>query len=453
MIKDLFSKELIEYDYDQFYREFCLKLKGINESQREEITSEFLKRLPKSDIKIDNIKREFMDILMDENSAKYLWILYNNNLLNDVSEIFKKSNEVTRGGVNTYKILGWMVHVIYVYQIVNYNIANNIKLKNYNNNMQKAKNIKELHQMYNNMEYTSKFILKIFTLIHDIGVINEVANHDIHGVKYVEQIINDIGINDKTLLKYKIDINTEDLIKTLKLMIREHVLINRLSGEASDLYVKERYGNILKELEDVNIEKEDIASILTLLGFADLIAVDESLLNDAKYNRIINTYNFFLDITNQKESNRDKTKVAIERFCDMLGTEDFEKTKIEVEKILSNLNIDSNIFWNDLYNIRLFDYTGPLMKYINNLSYSVKILYRIIELAKNRLGEDVLSRVLINFNPKSSDSEFKKQIEQGMFFECIEQLKNSDKYIQKNENVKIEIKHEERYISINIQCI
>lgn len=79
-LKNVTDKEL-NFNYDRHYRTVSLNLKKaktqqdknkIKESAKEELNV-FLKNI---EIDINKLKNHFINLILDKNSAKYLWILY-----------------------------------------------------------------------------------------------------------------------------------------------------------------------------------------------------------------------------------------------------------------------------------------------------------------------------------------------------------------------------------------
>lgn len=455
-IKNVTEKHL-NFAYDKFYREIGLRLKNaktVSESNliNEDKLNELNKLLNDVDIDINTIKHNFIDVLKSRKSSKYLWILYSKyengeNYIDKISNTLKRENEIIRGGVNTYKLNGWMAHSLYVYQIVNYNIANNIELTNFRGDIEHIQQIKQLHNVYNKLNEESKFLLKVFTLIHDIGVIEDVKFHDKLGHKYVKEVLSEIGIN-----KSNIPLDVEDFTKILQEMIKYHTLITSLSSESSDLYVETEYKKLLIDLPQINYLKSEIPKILLLLAYGDVIAVDESLMDIEKYNRIKEGFNFFEQITNGEEVKRNKEKVAIERISDIVGEHKVQKLAMQFNNILNKYNIEKEKFIQDMYNIKLMRYTGTVMKTLNNVEMTIKIFYDLFELIGHLEGKEKLKDYTIIFVPDKHENDFVEQFNNNNFFECITKMKeNSKKEITyKNINIKIEDLKDEMYLHIRV---
>ena len=455
------TENILNFNYDKYYRKMGLMLKNTKtESERRQIkqsSNEELNSLLKDvDIDIEALKNNFIKIILDEKSAKYLWILYSKhqngeNYIDMLSSILKQENKVISGGTNTYKMNGWMAHTLYVYQIVNDNIANNIEIINFNGNKENIKQVQELHEIYNKLSKESKFLLKIFALIHDIGVIDGVTFHDKTGGKYVEKVLNEIGINQEAIKQANITFELKDFIKILQEMIKYHTLITSLSSEGSDLYVENEYKKLLKELPKNSYIEKEIPSILLILAYGDIIAVDESLMDSEKYRRIKNCNKFFMQI-NEGKMQRNKEEVVIERICDIIGENKVQNLKSKFDIILQKYNIEKEQFVEDMYNIKIMRYAGPLMKTLKDTEMTIKIFYELFELIKDIEGKDELKNYTIIFAPDKHENDFVEQFKNGNFFECIKQMKNTKakEFIYKNINIKLGTDSEGKYLHIRV---
>lgn len=441
------TEDDLEYNYDKKYKEIAIKLKKEEiESNKEELRKseqEFFNNMLKN-IKVDEriLKSNFINLLGDKDSSKYLWILYSKydgkeNYIDKMSNILKWQNKVIRGGTNTYKMNGWMAHTLYVYQIVNDNIANNKEIINFNGNKEVIKEVDELNKIYKTLNEESKFLLKIFTLIHDIGVIEDVAYHDKLGSKYVKKVLEELNLKQTQLDKINVLIRIEDFIKILETLIKYHTLITALSSECSDAYVEDSYKDLLENIPESQNTKPYIPKILWLLSFADVIAVDESLMDAEKYNRIKECYLFFEGINNGKNVLRNKRNVAIERICDMSGESKVQNLASNFDNILEKNKIDLNGFVEDMYNIRYMRYTGPLMKSLKDIELSIKIYYELFELIGSMEGKEELKKYMITFLPDKHENCFVEQFKNGNFFKCVEKMKQNNLMDCTYENVNI----------------
>ena len=118
-----------------------------------------------------------------------------------------------------------------------------------------------------------------------------------------------------------------------------------------ELYLLKMDYNKVLETRDSYIEKE-IPSILLILAYGDIIAVDESLMDSEKYRRIKNCYKFFMQI-NEEKMQRNKEEVVIERICDIIGENKVQNLKSKFDIILQKYNIEKEQFVEDMYNIKI----------------------------------------------------------------------------------------------------
>lgn len=445
-IQNITEKEL-NYSYDKHYRETALSLKKAKtENEKNEIknaSKQTLQKLLKNiSININYISSNFINLLLSKNSAQYLWILYSKydneeNYLDKISSILKQQNTVIRRGTNTYKVNGWMAHTLYVYQITNYNIPENIGLLNFNQSEENINQVNILNQIYKTLTNESKFILKIFALIHDIGVIEDINQHANTGIKYVKQVLEEIGLTQNILDKNNINLSLSDLITTLKILIKDHILITLLSAESNDKYVENKYKSLLHLLPELGNSKNDIPKILFLLAYADVIGVDESLMNSEKFNRINDCYNFFKQITEGISVKRNKEKVAIERICDMTGESSIQNLSTIFDSILEKQDINKAQFVEDMYNIKLMRFTGVLLKNLKDINFSIKIYYELFELLGELSGKNELTNYTITFLPDKHESLFIEQFKNGNFFKCINKMKKEKQNNCTYENINI----------------
>ncbi len=449
----------MNFQYDKYYRKMGVLLNHAKtEEERIVIKTTNLEKLEQllSSVEIDfnKLKCNFVKLLLEKESARFLWILYSKyengeNYIDKMSSILKRENQVVRGGVNTYKMNGWMAHSLYVYQIVNQNIANSLEIVNFNGSQENKKQVQELHDIYIRLSVEAKFLLKIFTLIHDIGVIEDIAFHDKLGSKYVEQVLSEIGMNQMSLEQAKVKIDFTDFVKILQEMIQYHVLITSLSSESSDLYVENKYRKLMEELPNHCVKKE-ISALLFLLAYGDVIAVDESLMNQKKYQRIKDCYHFFEQIRKKETIKRDEEKVAMERICDIIG--ESKILTLELNAILEKNKIEKKQFIEDMYNIKLMRYTGALMKKLKDTEMTIRILYELFELIEYFEGKEALKEYTIIFMPNRHENDFVEQFKNNNFFNCIKKMKDNheNECTYKNINISKNADLDGKYLSVKV---
>ena len=454
------SDNELNYKYDKHYKKVALKLK---QAKTEEINlirkseQKKLNELNNIEVNLETLKQNFIKLILDEDSSKYLWILYSKykdeeNYIDKISTILKKENSIIRGGTNTYKMNGWMAHTLYVYQIINDNIAKNKELVNFNGNEENKKQIQELNELYNQLQDESKFILKIFALIHDIGVIENITYHPELGSKYVAQVLKEIGLTSEELQINNIKISLEDLTLILKTIVKYHVLITGLSTEASDMHVELAYKDLIRNIPNIEKIKNDVPKILFIFAYGDIIAVDESLMSAEKFNSVKEGYNFFKAITKNEIPVRDKEKVAIERICDTAGRITYEELKNSIDDILLKNNIEKNSFIENMYNIKNMRFAGALMKTVNNVELTIRIYNEIFDIISKVEDKAFVKDYTIVFVPDKHENDFVEQFVNGNFLECAKLMKISGNHKEIYKNVEIAMSDDgnEKNISIRV---
>ncbi len=457
---NIFDDKDFEFEYDKYYRKVALILRNINDSKKlsEERINLRKNFSSKINIEVDTkvLKENFINILEDENSSRYLWLLYskyNNdeNYVDKISNILKQENKVFRGGINLYKLNGWMTHSLYVYQLVSYNVAQNKTIPNVDELYKSQEYVNEVHSVYLELTESAKFLLKVLALIHDIGVIEDVTYHDKTGCKYVDQVLKEIGITSKKLEKFKI--SYEDFKTILEEIIKSHTIMSLLSGENSDECVENYFKEMLDGMPNILLKKE-VSKIIYIFTFADIIAVNEILMDEEKFVRLKNAYLFFEEVMNNQEHKRNKEEVAIERICDMCG-KNYQEVAGKIDEILTKLQINKKQFLEDLYNVKWLHYTGPLMKTLNNLEISIHVFYEVMELIKEIDNKDSLREYIVTFVPNrpSIEYEFINTFKNNMFFDAINVAKENKSNLSIYEKIRIEKVENEYGKHLNISVM
>lgn len=395
---------------------------------------------------VEELNHNLVELLIDSRGHLVLWYLnamreQDGSALDMMSPLFKEINRVTRGGINTYKQNGWMVHVLYVFQLVSYNIPNNIIPSSFSNASLELKDTFHImNKLYWKMTKESRFILNVLALIHDIGVVDGVQNHDKDGEKYVIRILNDLSITPRTLQKNDIILNFDSFVELLRILVANHTLINKISAEESDCCIREKCENILGRLsgrEDLNKEHfSDMASMFLLLGMADLIAVDDSLFTVQKFTLAHSSYRFLNSIFLGLPCNRDKEYVALMRLHEMLPEDVYSDLKSDSLNILRQQSVESNQFWDGLYEIYKFEYATAFLKPLKSLEKVLLVLIKIINYISNRPDDCDSSRCIVKFDSSMNFNTFNIAVNSGDFESCMDALYDRDTFNGKLLNMK-----------------
>ena len=240
-------------------------------------------------------KNEFANLFFEEDSYWLLWVckcLYNdqNSILSILNEYIAKVCKITRGNLNTYKLNGWDVHILYVYQLVNYNFPKCIVPNAYSWNFEVNNIFRHFHNIYQSLSHDAQFILRLGSFLHDIGVTLGVKDHEIKGMPLTEQYYCEIGINKSLLNQNSVNLEEIEIIEAIRAMVGNHQIINQVSAEASDRFIYEKM-NIIKKYFSFSkrlivLYNKYFVGMMSVLAISDMIAVDDSLLSEEKFQEL-----------------------------------------------------------------------------------------------------------------------------------------------------------------------
>lgn len=332
-------------------------------------------------------KEQFANIFFDDNSAKILWILKceksEENKLYKFCDYLKSVSSTKRGGLNVYKRMGWDVHVLYAYQVVNENFAKCLSL-----DIPGAPTDFSLyHNIHKTLSNEAKYILKIATFLHDVGVVDGVSDHEIKGVKWVEQRYSELGISDLKLKQNNIVITNKEIIELLKIIVGSHQIMNQIGSEISDYFVFQTLTRARSQLREFSkateIFENYIAEIMLLLSAADLLAVNDTLLTQDKMNETLESYNYFKLLLRQEFVVRDTQKYGIQRYRSLLPDEKkMAFTDAVFFSIVDNIGYEFEEITAFLYNIKQLSYGMTVVKPQSDLSVGIKLFCIINEIVK-----------------------------------------------------------------------
>lgn len=403
-------------------------------------------------LEIDRIRNEISTIILDPRGYQVFWFLNaievsGHSALDEISRIFLQSNRVVRGGINTYKLSGWMAHVLYVYQIVTHNIPTGMPPTFFKGKDEVCNTFQKMQEVYMKLSPKFKVIISVYALIHDIGVIDGVQRHDLDGEKYVEQILEDLELTEEFWNQYSITFG--EAIRILKVLVTNHTLINKISAEDSDRSIADRCTLIIKKLGNVaqSISLSDLPTCYYLLGMADLIAVDDSLYTLKKYYLATNSYVYLESLFSGMPVARDLEQVALLRLGEMVNETTYSDIKNETKSILKQEDIDYHTFCEYLYQTYRLEYGTTYLKPLNSLKYTILSLYKLMSYVAKTFGTNKLSYLVIAFDATINFSKFKTAIEDGEYFYDIDTLSEQVLNVQSN-NVSISYSTDTNRLSI-----
>lgn len=417
MLKNfLIQTSLDKIRYERFYRNRALELPC-----SETITNEYTKQLCEQgfvDINNDDITdvgNLMSSILFDSDSSNLLWFcqcvhIKNKSILALINSYIDQISKIKRGGINTYKRNGWEVHVLYVYQLINYNFSKNIVPIAYHWEFDVCPIFEYFHTLYNSLSNSAKFILNIGSFIHDIGVTIAINDHETKGIPLVEKYYLELGISESDLKENNIKMTQHEIIVILKILVGHHQLINQVAAEVSDKIINNKLQLIKKNLCSSGLKdflNTEFIKIMYLLAAADMMAVDDSLLSNIKFKEITDASQYLQGIVMGKSYIRDKTKYGIQRFKCFLNDKLKTIRDEDLDHLIIGYGIQPELIWHFMYDIQVISYGVAAIKPLNDTVLATKFiaaLYLIVT-KYNKNYSDIAVCIKADF-----DADFIKEI-------------------------------------------
>lgn len=415
-------KQLSGIRFERFYRNKALGLEceeEINNTYTQELCQNGC--IMKKDIDLAKLQKSPFSLFEDKESHYLLWLCHcikyeEKSLLAWINDYINNISGVTRGGINTYKRNGWSVHVLYVYQLVHYNFAYNVLPVAFKWDFDAKSIISSFGNEYRKLSSTAKFILKIACFIHDIGVQIAVNDHESLGVSLVEESYSMLEVTSKDFANNGFQFSTKELIYILQVIVGNHQLINQVAAEVSDYMIYEKICEIKNKAVSDNIKKfifTEFSSVMYLLGASDMMAVDDSLLSEIKFDEISEAKEYIQRVIVTDDYIRDYKKYGIKRLKCFVN----DKLKEASDKTI-NAFVRENGYSNEeilkfMYEVQGISYGVAAIKPLNDLELSIKFiiaLYRIV--TKSTID---YKNVLIKI-----DSGFRNEYIRQLLLESIE---------------------------------
>lgn len=392
-------------------------------------------------------KNEFSNIFFEEDSYLLLWVcrcLYfknNQSMLSLMNKYISNVCNITRGNLNTYKLNGWDVHILYVYQLANYNFANGIIPHAYIWKFDVKYIFDYFQNLYNDLSPNGKYILKIGSFLHDIGVITGVKDHEVNGIPLTEKCYKELGIAELQYKKSGVTLNDEEIIIAIKAMVGNHQIINQISAEVSDKYIFEKIFNIKNEFsfsKNLNeIYINDFVKIMSILAISDMMAVDDSLLSKEKFCELKDSISFLNDVIKHSIYKRDTTKYGIKRLVSLLK----DDLKKDADNVIYNILCEQYSNKDDiidfLYNVKFMSYAMAAIKPLENIEKSLRLIDVCMKIY---IKSDIpIQNLTIKFDPNIDNNKL------GVI------LNHPSNYIITNKLLEYSIKNEEYTIEIKCQ--
>ncbi len=423
-------KQLSGIRFERFYRNKALGLEC-----QEEISNIYTQELCqngyiiKKEIDLAELQKSPFSLFEDKESHYLLWLCYcikyeGKSLLSWINDYINSISNVIRGGINTYKRNGWPVHVLYVYQLVNYNFAYNVLPVAFNWDFDVKSIMSSFSNEYRKLSNAAKFILKIACFIHDIGVKIAVNDHELLGVPLVEENYSILKVTSKDLEINDIPFSEKELIYILQIIVGNHQLINQVAAEVSDYIIYEKICEIKNKSNSDNINNfinVEFSSVMYLLGAADMMAVDDSLLSEIKFDEISEAKEYIQAIISGNDYIRDYKKYGIKRLkCFVNDNLKNVPNKI-INDIIRKNGCNDDELLKFMYEVQGISYGIAAIKPLNDLELSIKFIVILYNMAtKNTMD---FKNVFIKI-----DSGFSSEYIKQLLLESIETIEKKLHY-------------------------
>ncbi|KGL59123.1 hypothetical protein [Polaribacter sp. Hel1_85] len=323
----------------------------------------------------------------------------NDRVLLEKFPLLKKTNEIKRGGINLYKIDGWCTHVVIGLMISNQLLANGEwpetlpKIKEPDNLLRLCNTI------FNKLSKDDLLVFRIGTLIHDIGVIDGVPEHDIKGIKYVKRALKELGINQDWLVSSKSEWQINDLELALEIFVGQHSLLSKYYGELGSNEINDLIEKYIKrQILSSKLQHwvtNTLADTLFLFIIGDIAAVNENLINENKIESLkIAKDDFQKALMNDLKSKENYYSYGLERLKNFLDIYDVDS----IDKLLL-ASKTSKHFIELLGSISRLDYLIAHLKKIENSLDRITFLNNLIIYIGENINTSTTIKTVVKFDP------------------------------------------------------
>jgi hypothetical protein len=404
-------KSFLINDFSIKVREHAL-LREKGGSSKAPLINDFLPELANSFIEDSKQKTFFIrDYLVKKDWAFRIYASYftfdnNESFLLKRFPMFGKTNLVKREGLNLYKRDGWCTHVIVGLFISNICIPESKTPPTISIVSKDASTYFEeiFPLLFRELDCDDLLLYKIGTLIHDLGVIDGVDNHDKKGIKYVGLALEELGINVSWLKEIDSKWTIEEFTKALELFVGQHTLVSKVYSELGlkaliEIIISEflAIGSYSKIYQDWVTKKSIITLALFLVG--DIGSVREELLNKISLKKILESISFLNSIIdNPNNSKNDYENYGLHRMQTFLDIDSEEQVKNIIFEMISN----SKQFLSDIGSIQRLDYLLTYTKQIADYKGIICFLIRLISILNDNDNWKKSEWREVNFSPNIS---------------------------------------------------
>jgi hypothetical protein len=249
----------------------------------------------------------------------------------------------------------------------------------------------KMKPIYESLDTEEQTILHVSVLGHDIGVAVDITNHEIHGIPLIPAFLRELNIDRSTLKQKCSNLSFADFVWAIQAVTRFHTFVNRVAIEYSKEWSAVEIAKLVDSASAISWRtaflKEKFARILFLLGVGDLIAVDDILLNERKMEEMTEGYETVVSILSGNLHVSSQTDEGHLRFTGYLGDQN-QKTRKEIERLVSSFGYDPDEFFTKFYRIREFNFALSLVRYLPSAYETVLVFLIIFRFIDEKIGSN-----------------------------------------------------------------
>jgi hypothetical protein len=348
-------------------------------------------------VRVAELRNSFLTILFADNSARILWHLYcvpvqgSHSALAAVSPSLGKITNTVRGGYNVYKLSGWLVHVLIAYGIV----AEYVPQGRLPATCQWPQEVAtffsgQLRTWYEHLDSTSRLLLRVAMLGHDIGVAVDITDHDVHGALLVEQYIRELGLSDAALTRAGLPIALEDFVWAVRSAVRYHTFLSRIGVELSIQRCVQDARQLLESGMGrpwrLRFLTESFSTLLLLITVADLIAIDDDLLDSAKLGVLRRSHDVLRQILRGHPLTEDPVREGYERLARLAGAPVGKAEKSRFDAALVRFGYDPVVVWTKFYHLQELNFALSVLLHLDGENAALLVVLVIVGYIDERLG-------------------------------------------------------------------
>jgi hypothetical protein len=217
-----------------------------------------------------------------------------------------------------YKLNGWIPHVLVGYSVIaDYIPAGNLPpvVEWHPEVLQYVRCT--LGPVHDSLSPIELLILRSAMLGHDIGVVVQIADHDIHGVPLVPSYLQERGITQRILSDMAEGVSLDDFTWAVQAIVRFHALVNRVGVEFSENRSRKELVGLMESADSTawrrRFAEVKLAPLLLLIAVGDLIAVDDVLLSARQVTAINAGYGTLCRLLRETPETDDEVAAGIGR--------------------------------------------------------------------------------------------------------------------------------------------